>query len=62
MERHVREYDRLGDDLRVVERELARDALADAGIKRLMTIPEIDMVVAFGLSAAIGADQQLRGA
>lgn len=62
MERHVREYDRLGDDLRVVERELAGDALADAGIKRLMTIPEIDMVVAFGLSAAIGADQQLRGA
>ena len=54
MERHVREYDRLGDDLRVVERELARDALADADIKRLMTIPGIDMVVALGLSAAIG--------
>ena len=53
-ERHLREYDRLGEDLRVVERELARDALADAEIKRLMTIPGIDMVVALGLAAAIG--------
>lgn len=54
LERHVREYDRLGDDLRVVERELARDALSDADVKRLMTIPGIDMVVAVGLTAAIG--------
>jgi hypothetical protein len=30
IERHLREYDRLSDDLRVVDRELARDALADA--------------------------------
>lgn len=54
VERHVREYDRISEDLRVVERELARDALADAGVKRLMTIPGIDMVVAIGLTAAIG--------
>jgi transposase len=54
LERHVREYDRLGDDLRVVERDLARDALSDADVKRLMTIPGIDMVVAVGLTAAIG--------
>ncbi|WP_120010914.1 IS110 family RNA-guided transposase, partial [Teichococcus vastitatis] len=54
VERHLREYDRLGEDLKVVERGLARDALADATIKRLMTIPGIDMVVALGLSAAIG--------
>ena len=33
VERHVREYDRIGEDLRVVERELARDALADADVK-----------------------------
>jgi transposase len=50
VERHLREYDRLGEDLKVVERELARDALADANIKRLMTIPGIDMVVALGPS------------
>jgi transposase len=52
--RHLREHDRLSEDLRVVERELAREALADAGTKRLMTIPGIDMVVAVGLLAAIG--------
>lgn len=54
VERHAREYDRISEDLRVVERELARDALADAGVKRLMTVPGIDMVVAVGLMAAIG--------
>ena len=30
MARHLREHDRLSEDLRVVEREIARDALADA--------------------------------
>jgi transposase len=54
IERHIREYDRLTDDLRVVERELGRDALGSAETKRLMTIPGIDMVVAVGLLAAIG--------
>lgn len=54
VERHLREYDRLGEDLRAVERELARDALAAPDVKRLMTIPGIDMVVATGLVAAIG--------
>jgi transposase len=61
VERHLREYDRPGEDLKVVERELARDALADASIKRLMTIPGIDMVVALGLSAAIGTISRFRG-
>lgn len=54
IERHLREYDRLTEDLRSLERELARDALASAETKRLMTIPGIDMVVAVGLLAAIG--------
>lgn len=52
--RHVREHDRLSQDLRVVERELARDALSDPDTKRLMTVPGIDMVVAIGVLAAIG--------
>jgi transposase len=60
-ERHLREYDRLGEDLRVVERELARDALADINIKRLMTIPGVDMVVAIGLAAAIGPISRFEG-
>jgi transposase len=61
VERHLREYDRLSDDLRVVDRELARDALADATVKRLMTIPGIDMVVALGLTAAIGPISRFQG-
>jgi transposase len=54
IDRHLREYDRLSEDLRLVERELARDALGNPKAKRLMTIPGIDMVVAVGVLAAIG--------
>ena len=59
--RHLREHDRLGDELRVVERDLARDALADADVKRLMTVPGIDMVVALGLAAAVGPIKRFKG-
>jgi transposase len=61
VERHVREHDRLSEDLRVVERELAREALADADVQRLMTIPGIDMVIATGLMAAIGPIDRFAG-
>ncbi len=61
IERHLREYDRLSEDLRVVERELAREALADADAKRLMTILGVDMVVAVGLTAAIGPIGRFKG-
>lgn len=54
IERHIREIDRLGEDLRTVERDLAQVAIASQPIRRLMTIPGIDMVVAEGLMAAIG--------
>jgi hypothetical protein len=54
VERHLREFDRLGEDLKVIERDLARSALADEGAKRLMTIPGVDMVVALAIIAAIG--------
>jgi transposase len=54
VERHLREFDRLGEDLKVIERDLARSALADESVTRLMTIPGIDMVVALALKAAIG--------
>jgi transposase len=60
IERHLREYDRLTEDLRVLERELARDALGSTETKRLMTIPGIDMVVAVGLLAAIGPISRFR--
>ena len=54
VERHLREFDRLGEDLKVIERDLARSALADESVKRLMTIPGVDMVVALAIMAAIG--------
>jgi transposase len=54
IERHLREFDRLGEDLKVIERDLARSALADEGAKRLMTIPGVDMVVALAMMAAVG--------
>jgi len=45
----------------LVERKLARDALQDATIKRLMTVPGIDMVVAIGVAAAIGPITRFKG-
>lgn len=54
IERHIREIDRLGEDLKVIQRELAQRALADASAKRLMTIPGVDMNVAMAVLAAIG--------
>ena len=54
VERHLREFDRLGDDLNVIERDLARTALSYEGVKRLMTIPGVDMVVSLAMVAAIG--------
>ena len=54
MERHLREFDRLTNDLKAIERDLAQSALVDERVKRLMTIPGIDMVVAPPLIAAIG--------
>ena len=54
IERHLREFDRLGEDLKVIERDLAFSALADDGVKRLMTVPGIDMIVALAMMAAIG--------
>ncbi len=53
-ERHVDEDDRLADARKGVERDLARAVLDDPDVKRLMTVPGIDMVVAVGVMAAIG--------
>ena len=43
VERHLREFDRLTDDLKAIECDLAQSALADDRVKRLMTIPGVDM-------------------
>ena len=54
IERHVRELDRLGEDLAVLDRDIAQDALEDEAIRRLLTITGVNLAVAAGLMAAIG--------
>jgi len=54
IDRHLRELDRLGEDLAVLDREIAAGALDDNAVKRLMTITGVDLTVATGVMAAIG--------
>lgn len=54
IELHVRELDRLGEDLAVIDREIATDALDDPAVARLLTITGINLTVAAGIIAAIG--------
>lgn len=54
IERHVRELNRLRDDLAVIDREIATDALDDPVVARLLTITGINLTVAAGIVAAIG--------
>lgn len=61
IDRHVEEYDRLSEALKGVERDIARAALADVNVTRLMTIPGVDMVVGIGLMAAIGRIDRFDG-
>jgi hypothetical protein len=55
IERHVRELDRLEEDLAALDRGIARDALEDEAIERLLTITGVNLAVAAGLMAAIGS-------
>ncbi len=52
--RHLRELDRLADDLQVLDREVAQEVIEDGAVKRLMTITGVNLIVAVGLVAAIG--------
>jgi transposase len=52
--RHVRELDRLGEDLAELDRDIAESAIEDAAINRLLTITGVNLTVASGLMAAIG--------
>jgi transposase len=54
IDRHVRELDRLAEDLVTLDREIAHDALDDQATKRLMTITGVNLTVAAGIMAAIG--------
>ena len=54
IERHVRELDRLAEDLGILDQEIAQSALDDLSIKRLITITGVNLTVAAGIMAAIG--------
>ena len=54
IERHVRELDRLAEDLTILDREIAESTLDDGAIRRLLTITGVNLTVAVGLMAAIG--------
>lgn len=54
IERHVRELDRLAEDLAGLDKEIAIVALEDGAVARLITITGINLIVAAGLVAAIG--------
>jgi transposase len=54
IDRHVRELDRLADDLDILDCEIAQGALDDQPIKRLMTITGVNLTVAAAIMAAIG--------
>ena len=53
IERHVRELDRLAEDLAILDREIAVTTLDDPAIRRLLTITGVNLAVAAGLIAAI---------
>jgi len=54
IERHLRELDRLGEDLGILDRDIAQTAVDDPAVKRLLTITGVNLIVAAGLVAAIG--------
>jgi transposase len=50
----LRQLDFHGDELAIVDRELAGEALTDRVVARLMTIPGIDAIAAISIVAAVG--------
>ena len=54
IDRHLRELDRLAEDVELLDREIAEDVIEDPSVKRLLTITGVNVIVAAGLVAAIG--------
>lgn len=52
--RHLRELDRLGEDLDALDRDIAQAVMNNPAVKRLLTITGVNLTVAAGLVAAIG--------
>jgi transposase len=54
VERHLAQIDQIEASLKLVDADIAKYAMGDPTIKRLMTLPGVDMTVASGVAAAIG--------
>jgi transposase len=54
IDRHLRELDRLAEDLALLDREIAEAVINDEDVRRLLTITGLNVTVAAGLVAAIG--------
>jgi transposase len=54
IERHIRELDRLAQDLHALDKDIALDSIEDPEIAHLLTITGINLTVAAGIMAAIG--------
>jgi transposase len=52
--RHIREIDRLADDLAALDSDIAKDVVDDPKVQRLLTIAGVNAIVASGIVAAIG--------
>jgi transposase len=59
--RHLRELDRLGEDLAVLDREVAQATADDPSVRRLLTITGVNLTAAAGLVAAIGDVKRFSG-
>lgn len=54
IERHLSLVDHVEQALTVVDADIARHAMVEPLIRRLMTLPGVDVTVAYGMAAAIG--------
>ena len=52
--RHMREIDRLGEDVAALDADIAKEAVNDPQVKRLLTIAGVNAIVATGIVAAVG--------
>lgn len=62
LEQRMREFDRHGEDLAVIDRALAQATLDDPRVRRLLTISGVNVTVAISLIAAIGDISRFRSA
>lgn len=52
--RHLGQIDLIEGALKTVEADIANEAMSDPVVRRLMTLPGVDMTVASGVAAAVG--------